>query len=153
MKNIELIQYKNIWPILKDSKIRNKIGRSFRKTVGIEIFDYLENWIKNRVVDSSNYHLGTIANWKKYEGEIPTMSKWREVGIKQYYSSESGSQYYVYADSVIRTSNHWKHKVKSCCWLLEGEVYEPAKNHDLIGYCKFTDMSLDFRNCFSTNLL
>lgn len=59
-----------------------------------------------------NFMHGTFANFSKCERPDRAPD----------FVSGGGSQYWYEGDKVIRFSDHWNFQVKSCAWLLEGEI-------------------------------
>lgn len=76
-------------------------------------------------IDSSNFYLGTVADWGRCElpERLPD------------YVSFSGSAYWFDRYHVKRMSDHWG-SVASCYWLLEGNRVQKLL---LCGECPFSE--------------
>jgi len=78
--------------------------------------------MKSELVDKSNFHDCTVANWTE-----------KDIEFVADYKSGSGSEYMFKDGGVYRKSNHWLNKVNTCIWLLNGKTSEK----DTIAFCSF----------------
>ena len=98
----------------------------------INKFNISQKWINisieemksNELVNKTNFHDCTIANWIE-----------KDVEFIADYKSGSGSEYMYTKDGIYRKSNHWFNKVNTCIWLLNGKISEK----DTIAFCSFED--------------
>jgi len=61
-----------------------------------------------KIIDKTNFHINTFG----------VFTRCKTPNIEADFTSFSGSKYWFIGDDLIRQSNHWTHKVRSCAWVL-----------------------------------
>jgi hypothetical protein len=81
--------------------------------------------------DFSNFHNGTFGVW--HFVQTPE----REPD----FVSDSGSAYWDLGHGVVRESDHWLFRIRSCCWLLSGPdgPYSYNEREYVTAYCAYSD--------------
>lgn len=85
----------------------------------------IEEMKSNDLVNKTNFHDCTVANWIEAEN----------INFVADYKSGSGSEYMYTENGVYRKSNHWYISTNTCIWLLNNKESEK----DCIAFCSFSD--------------